>query len=442
MQTTLRNVKGTSDYLPEEQTARRAIARTLEDVFERYGYQPLETPIVCHYDVLAAKYAGGAEILKEVYKLTDQGQRELALRYDLTIPFARVVGMNPQLRMPFKRYEIGKVFRDGPVKAGRNREFIQCDVDVVGVGTLLAEIELLSLTAAAFDRLGLPICITYNNRKLLAGLVQAAGLPMDLAGEVILSLDKIAKIGREAVTDEIAGKGVSRESIETLLEYLDIPPEELLEQLDKKAVNALMKEGVTELLELQSCISAAGLEVVTKFSPWLARGLEIYTGTVWEVFLADGTIASSIGAGGRYDKIIGAFLDNGADYPAVGMSFGLDVIYEALRLKGRITPRTPADVYLIPLGTDREILGLASRLRALGMRVETEMSGRKLKKVLDYVNKAGVPYVVIVGPDELCRQTVKLRDMAEGKEEELSWDDLMARLQTSLANSRLTDTVY
>lgn len=431
MATMLRNVKGTSDFLPEEQTARRAIARTLEEVFERYGYQPLETPVVCYYDVLAAKYAGGAEILKEVYRLTDQGRRELALRYDLTVPFARVVGMNPQLKMPFKRYEIGKVFRDGPVKAGRSREFVQCDVDVVGVGTLLAEVELLSLAADAFDRLGLPVRIDYNNRKLLAGLTQAAGLPGELAGEVILSLDKIAKIGRAAVADEIAGKGAGRESAEKLLEYLDIPPGELLGQLERKQVNDLLREGMTGLRALESYLAAAGLEGVTQFSPWLARGLEIYTGTVWEVFLSDGTISSSIGAGGRYDKIIGAFLDNGAEYPAVGMSFGLDVIHEVLRLGGKMPFRPPADVYIIPLGTEREILGLASRLRASGVRVELEMTGRKLRKALDYVNKAGVPYAVIVGPDELGRRTAKLRDMAGGREEELTWDELAARLRAA-----------
>lgn len=432
MKTELKNVKGTYDYLPEEQAIRRSIVRLLEDVFEWYGYQPLETPIVCYYDVLASKYAGGAEILKEVYKLTDQGQRNLALRYDLTVPLARTVGMNLELKMPFKRYEIGKVFRDGPVKPGRNREFVQCDVDVVGVRSLLAEAELLAMAAEVFDRLGLSVSISYNNRKLLSGLIEISGVPAELAGEVILSIDKLAKIGREAVVNELTGKGLGCRQVETLLGYLEMSPEELLIPSQNLPSSELLRQGGAELLELQSYIQAAGLEEVTRFSPWLARGLQIYTGTVWEGFLTDGAITSSIGAGGRYDKIIGQFLDNGVEYPAVGMSFGLDVIYEALRLKGGTLRKSPVDVVLIPLGTEKELMSLAKRLRGMGLRVEMEISSRKLRKVLDYANKADIPYAVIVGPDELASQTVKLRTMGEGKEEELSWDELMIRLGASL----------
>ncbi|HZK27258.1 MAG TPA: ATP phosphoribosyltransferase regulatory subunit, partial [Thermoclostridium sp.] len=157
----LRNLKGTSDFLPEEQKIRQEMIRTLQDVFERYGYQPIETPTICYFDVLASKYSGGAEILKEVYKLNDQGKRELGLRYDLTIPFARLIGMNPNITMPFKRYEIGKVYRDGPVKTGRNREFIQCDVDMVGVKSIMAEAEFMMMTVEIYKKLGLDVYISY-----------------------------------------------------------------------------------------------------------------------------------------------------------------------------------------------------------------------------------------------------------------------------------------
>ena len=191
----LKNPKGTMDYLPQEQKIRQNIVRGLQDVFEKYGYQPLETPILCHFEVLASKYAGGAEILKEVYKMNDQGDRELGLRYDLTVPFAKVVGMNSEMRMPFKRYEIGKVFRDGPVKAGRNREFTQCDVDVVGVSSMIAEAEYFAITIDIFEMLGLPVYISYNNRKLLSGLVEASSIDIADASSVILSIDKLEKIG-------------------------------------------------------------------------------------------------------------------------------------------------------------------------------------------------------------------------------------------------------
>ncbi|MCK9905912.1 ATP phosphoribosyltransferase regulatory subunit, partial [Frankia sp. Cpl3] len=166
-------VKGTRNILPEKQLVRNRIRATLQGVFETYGCKPLETPMLQYYDLLASKYGGGAEILKEVYRLSDQGERELALRYDLTIPLTKVIGMNPQMRLPFKRYEIGKVFRDGPIKPGRFREFIQCDVDIIGVSSMLAEAELMTMAVDAFGKLGLDVTIQYNNRKLLAGILQS-----------------------------------------------------------------------------------------------------------------------------------------------------------------------------------------------------------------------------------------------------------------------------
>ena len=187
------NVRGTQDYLPEQEATRRAIRRTLEDTFISYGCKPLETPILNYTELMASKYAGGAEILQEMYTLTDRGERDLALRYDLTIPFAKVVAMNPAIAMPFKRYEIGKVFRDGPIKAGRFREFTQCDVDIVGVESQAAEAELMMMAIDAFDQLKLKINLQYNNRKLLVGLLQLFEVEQDQMNRVILILDKIEK---------------------------------------------------------------------------------------------------------------------------------------------------------------------------------------------------------------------------------------------------------
>ena len=162
----LLNVKGSSDFLPEEQIIRNEITDKLKTVFESYGYMPLETTTICYYDLLASKYAGGAEILKEIYKLTDQGKRNLALRYDLTVPFAKVISMNKDLKLPFRRYEIGKVYRDGPVKLGRDREFYQCDVDVCGIENQMVEIEFFEMTKSCFNKLNIDIYIEWNNRKL------------------------------------------------------------------------------------------------------------------------------------------------------------------------------------------------------------------------------------------------------------------------------------
>lgn len=428
MKAELRNLKGTWDYLPQEQKIRQDITRKLQEVFERYGYQPLETPLLCYFDVLASKYAGGAEILKEVYQLKDQGERDLGLRYDLTVPFARVAGMNPELRLPFKRYEIGKVFRDGPVKTGRNREFTQCDVDVAGVRSVMAEAELMTMAVEVYEMLGLEVYISYNNRKLLSGLVEASGVPGEMTSEVIVSIDKLEKIGPDGVKCELEAKGLDSAAVGKLFSFMEMKTVDVLQYFNINPSNALIEEGLKELNELSEYINAAEIGPWMRFTPSLARGLEIYTGTVWEVFLTDGSIASSIGAGGRYDRIIGAFLDNGMEYPAVGMTFGLDVIYEALRLKGSAAVVPPADLYLVPLGTEKQVLGMAKNLRGYGVRVDIEMSGRKLKKAMDYANKQGIPYVVVVGETEIGTGRVKIRDMAKGIETEASMGEVPVRM--------------
>lgn len=418
------NLKGTEDYMPRMQRIRQEIKEKLQQIFERYGYQPLETPSICYFDILSSKYAGGAEILKEVYKFRDQGERELGLRYDLTIPFARVIGMNPEIKMPFKRYEIGKVFRDGPVKLGRNREFIQCDVDVVGVKSVMAEAELMSMAVGVYKELGLDIYISYNNRKLLSGIIEFSGIAEELSAETILILDKLEKIGEEGVKAELIKLGIEFSMVDRLMSYMNMKSEELINIFSSLESNELIRLGLRELEELNSYLEAMEIRDRLKFSPSLARGLEIYTGTVWEVFLTDKSITSSVGAGGRYDKIIGAFLDNGKEYPAVGMTFGLDVIYEALMIKGIVEEKAPVDLYIIPMGTQRQCMKLILELRNKDLRVDMEMTDRKLKKSLDYANKMGIPYVIIIGENELNLGKVKIKDMNKGIDKEVSLCEL------------------
>lgn len=432
MEIELRNLKGTDDFMPQEQRVRQEIIRKLQDVFERYGYQPLETPTICFFDVLASKYAGGAEILKEVYKLSDQRGRELGLRYDLTVPFAKVVGMNPEIKMPFKRYEIGKVYRDGPVKIGRNREFIQCDVDMVGVKSVMAEAELIAMAVEVYKILGLDVYISYNNRKFLSGIIDFVGIKPELVKNVILSIDKLEKVGEESVKSELLQIGIESAKVVELFGYIKMKSSELLFSLSSKGGNELIEQGIKELDELNSYFEVLGITNELRFTPSLARGLEIYTGTVWEVFLTDGSITSSIGGGGRYDAIIGAFLDNGIDYPAVGMTFGLDVIYEALILKGVVTEKSPVDLYIIPLGTEKACMKIVMDLRNQGLKVDMEMAGRKLKKSLDFANKQVIPYVIILGENELSTGRVKLKDMIKGLENEVSLNDLGESVKTIL----------
>ncbi len=416
MSTELRNLKGTFDFMPEEQRLRNEIIEGLKSVFEIYGYQPLETPTICYFDILSSKYAGGAEILKEVYRFQDQGQRDIGLRYDLTIPFARVIGMNPQMRLPFKRYEIGKVFRDGPVKAGRNREFIQCDVDMVGVKSILAEAELMIMSYEVFKKLGLEVEVLYNNRKLLSGIISAIGIAESQEATTMLSLDKVEKIGEGGVRTELEEKGVEAALIDRLFELLNLKGEELLNYLKENPLNAMVQQGIKELEELQAYLAAADIQDIYVFSPWLSRGLEIYTGTVFEVFLKDRSLSCSIGAGGRYDKIIGSFIDKGEEYPAVGITFGLDVIYSALVNKGATTSKPPAQVYIIPLGRPLEALKLVTELRRKGIAVDMEMQGRRVGKSMAYASRLGIPYVIVLGDNEVSEGSVSIRNMNNGSE--------------------------
>lgn len=409
----LRNPRGTRDYYGKEQQLRKYIRQTLETVFEQYGYEEAETPVLNYYETLAQKYAGGAEILKEVYQLSDQGGRQLALRYDLTVPFARLVGTNPQLSSFYRRYEIGKVFRDGPVKTGRLREFTQCDVDMVGVKSILAEAELMAMAVDIFGRLDLEVVISYNHRQLLENILKTTGIQADRYSEVILSLDKLDKIGQTAVAKELNQKGFAYPIIENIFTRLNQVAQDSREEL----------MGSEELQELQSYLKALGIEEKTRFNPGLARGLDIYTGAVFEVFLENSSITSSIASGGRYDRIIGNFLGDGADYPAVGMSFGLDVIFQALLEQGAVG-QTNIDVFIIPLDTGVEALKLAQVLRKKQVRVLIEMKERKLKKSLDYANKNLIPYVIVLGSREVETGVISLKNMLTGADTTVSIQEL------------------
>lgn len=411
------NVRGTQDFLPQAEAVRRNIRRTLEDTFILYGCKPLETSILNYTDLMASKYAGGAEILQEMYTLTDRGERDLALRYDLTIPFAKVVAMNPAIPMPFKRYEIGKVFRDGPIKAGRFREFTQCDVDIVGVKSQAAEAELMMMAVDAFRKLDVDIFIQYNNRKLLYGLLQTFKVDEAVMNRVILVLDKMEKIDRATLITELRALGLEDETLASIEGFLDA--EATLDYFEQYTdENEFVREGLQELRELNGYLETLDIADSCVFYPFLARGLEIYTGTIYEIFLRDGAIKSSIGSGGRYDNAIGGLIGSDADYATVGISFGLDVIYTALELAGKEDRSAHVDVYIIPMGTEKEALRLAHALRQSGKRVEVELSGKKLRKAMDKANRENVASVIVLGEQEIAEGMYKMKDMRTSEVEE------------------------
>ncbi|HEY4624172.1 MAG TPA: histidine--tRNA ligase [Solibacillus sp.] len=415
------NVRGTQDFLPEQEVVRRKIRRTLEDTFILYGCKPLETPILNYTELMASKYAGGAEILQEMYTLTDRGERDLALRYDLTIPFAKVVAMNPHLAMPFKRYEIGKVFRDGPIKAGRFREFTQCDVDIVGVQSQIAEAELMMMAVDAFEKLDVSIQIQYNNRKLLYGLLQVFEVPAQVMNRVILILDKMEKVDRATLLKELTELALTTDSLTKIEQFLNAEPT-LAYFESYRTENDFVAHGMTEVQELMGYLQALQIEQYCIFNPFLARGLEIYTGTIYELFLADGAIKSSIGSGGRYDNAIGGLLGTDESLATVGISFGLDVIYTAFELANKIEQKPrEIDVYIIPINTERQALQLATALRKLGNRVDVELSGKKLRKAMDKANRENVGKVIVLGENEIIANRVAIKDMESGIVEEMNF---------------------
>ena len=415
----LMNVKGTVDNLPNKEIIRRKVVNTLTDTFEKYGYLPLDTSILCYYDLLASKYSGGSEILKEVYTLKDQGERKLGLRYDLTIPFAKVISMNAgrEINLPFKRYEIGKVFRDGPVKTGRAREFYQCDVDVCGISGSYIEAEMLSMTSLAYKKLGIDIYIEVNNRKLLEGFIIESGISDELKSKVILSVDKLAKIGENGVKEELSSFNIEEEKLDKLFSYFKCT----INDLDNMNItNEYFIEGREEIKELFNYINDLNL-IECRFTPYLARGLEIYTGTVWEVFDEKQRITCALGGGGRYDKIITNFIDDGNTYPSVGISFGIVPICSILE---DVENNSLYDLLIIPMNTNIVSLKLANKLREKGVKVIIEMNNRKIKKALESADKNNIPYVIVLGENEIDSNTIEIKDMIHSSNIKVNIDDI------------------
>jgi len=358
------NIKGAVDYAPSTQVMRNRVIGVLKTNFEQFGYLPLETAQLNYLDLLTYKYEDNAEIVREIYKLKDQGDRDLGLRFDLTVPFCKFIAMNRNIRMPFKRYEIGKVWRNGPVKLGRTREFYQCDVDCVGLSGSHIEAEIIMLAVKIFTQIGIEPVIKIGNRKNLVDAIENAGLEINKALEI---LDKDGKVDIKEPAKDL----------------------HLFEILEKMQI-------------AKYC----------EWSPYLARGLNIYTGTVWEVYDKAGRITGALGAGGRYDDIIGNFIDNGQKYPAVGISFGLEPITAILSTEEVAT----VDLMIIPMGTEIESQQIAEGLRKKGLRVLVNLTGKGVGKCFEYADVNKIPYVAVVGENELKTNKIVAKRMSDGQQ--------------------------
>jgi histidyl-tRNA synthetase len=430
--------KGMRDINPEDKIIRDEIVSNLTGIFELYGFNPLETPIVERLDVLSAKFAAGetSDAMKETFKLTDQGKRELGLRFDLTVPFARYVAMNPNIKLPFKRYQVGEVFRDGPIKLGRYREFWQCDVDVVGTKSMIADAELIKLALEAFPKLKLDAYIEVNNRRLLHSLLNNAGVLRKDLQKVIIIIDKVAKIGLDGVSEELL-KIINKDSVEKITEILKIDGTalQIFEQLEPLIKGIEARQALDELKELFSYFNKKQKENI-KLNLALARGFGYYTGTVFEGFLRSSEVTSSICGGGRYDNMIGDFIGSG-DYPAVGISFGLDVIAESIKMENPETKKTKVKIYIIPIKTTKDVIKkstkesirVVDKLRAAGVCADMDLSLKTISKNLEYVNKVGIPYSLIIGKKEINQHKFTMRNMKNGKEKLVNLDDIIRKLK-------------
>jgi len=411
-------LRGTKDYEPEEAYLLNEILDKIRVNLERYGFRPLDTPIIEYFETLALKYEEGDEILGEIFKVIDRGNRDLGLRYDLTTPLFRYLNGKKQLKKPFKRYQVGKVFRDGPIKKGRLREFIQFDADIIGVEGNEVEAELLKLFYETFLDLGIkkPV-IELNNYKILIGVLKEYNLEK-FTQEIILSIDKLKKIGIEGVLTEVESKGIKKENIKGILSLLNKNSLDELIKTANKNSNKTLKEGINELKTLTDYLDK--LNVKYRINLSMARGLAIYTGNIWEIYEEDSIITSSLGAGGRYDKINEFFQDKNKIY-AAGISFGIIPIFEYLKEKKGLK-KSNIDIIVVPLKKELFIpaLEIAESFRSKDKKIELSYF-YNLKKAFNYADYLEINNMIILGEEDFNTNKYTLRKLKTKEEKKVNF---------------------
>jgi histidyl-tRNA synthetase len=380
--------KGMRDYLPEAQIVRQELIDKLKRIFEKYGFSPLETPAMEMLSTFSAKGAGGSEVGKQIFTLTDRADRKLGLRFDFTVPMCRAFAQY-QIPVPFKRYQIGNVWREE--FGNRDREFIQCDVDIIGSSSPLADAEYLAMVQEFFDEVGLDIIIKVNSRKFLDKVMSQAKVPEDKRMPLIMILDKLDKIGETAVVAEARKLGVNARDV--LLKLKGKIPEDVAQVL-RYAQQMGVKDAV--------------------FVPTLARGMDYYTGLIFEVYLKSRPNKLSVTSGGRFDKLVSLYCDR--DEPATGISFGVSRIYDALKEKQKEVRKTVTQVYVVPINTEFECARIAKQLRDADIKTDIALIDRSVGKNLNYVDKMKIPYALIVGEQEIKLGKLKLKNMKTGNE--------------------------
>lgn len=422
-----RILKGFSDYLPDVMLPKQRMLDAVARTFESFGFAPLQTPAIEYADVLLGKY--GDEGDKLLYRFLDNGERDVALRYDLTVPLARVVAMNRQLGAPFKRYQIAPVWRAEKPGPGRFREFLQCDVDIIGVEELMADAECLAVGAAVLDALGVgDYVLRINNRKLLTGLLLRLGIPEgEPALAVLRTVDKLPKIGEPGVRAALAAEnGLGEAAIDGIFDFLAQKPEALETWFEPDSPG---RQGAAELNELLALAAELGLSDRVEVDLSIARGLDYYTGTIYETFVVGEEAMGSVMSGGRYDTLLTMF--GGPPVPAVGISLGVDRLFAVLQKQGLVpTAHSPARVLVTVFSAETRpaSYAAAAALRAAGIPAEVYPGTPRMKKQFKHADRQQIPYVLTIGPDEAAAGRVQLKTLATGEQEALPIEAVIARL--------------
>ena len=437
---TPRTLSGFMELLPAPQQQLERMMDILRKTYALYGFTPLDTPVIEASEVLLAK--GGGETEKQIYRF-QKGDADLALRFDLTVPLAKYVALHGNdLAFPFRRYQIGKVYRGERAQRGRFREFYQADIDIIGDGKLdiTNEAEIPSIIYQTFTALGLTrFQIRVNNRKILNGFYAMLGLT-DRSGDIMRTVDKLDKIGphkvRACLMDDV---GLTAEQAEEIMRFISITGsnDQVLSALEGyRSRHELFDQGLDELTTVTRYLAAFGVpEVNFAVDLTIARGLDYYTGTVYETTLLDYPEIGSVCSGGRYDNLAEYYTDR--QLPGVGISIGLTRLFYVLGEQGLLNPSlptAPADVLILPMTQDlTPAIQLATRLRGAGVRTQLYTEQKKFKAKMNYADKLGVPYVVFLGDDEIAAGLVACKDMTSGEQTKLPFDATLSRIQEGLS---------
>ena len=436
-----RTLSGFMELLPRQQMVMERIMEILRETYSLYGFTPLDTPIIEASEVLLAK--GGGETEKQIYRFT-KGDADLALRFDLTVPLAKYVALHyNDLSFPFRRYQIGKVYRGERAQRGRFREFYQADIDIIGDGKLdvTNEAEIPAIIYQVFTRLGLHrFQIRVNNRKILNGFYAMLGLT-DKAGDIMRTVDKLDKIGAGKVRDLLTAEdiGLTEDQAGEILTFISIQGsnQQVLSALESyRGRNKVFDQGLDELHTVVKYLSAFGVpEKKFAVDLTIARGLDYYTGTVYETTMLDHPEIGSVCSGGRYDNLAEYYTDK--QLPGVGISIGVTRLFYVLQEQGMLNEAlnsAPADALILPMTGDLgPAAALATQLRQAGVRTQLYTEQKKFKQKMTYADRIGVPYVLFLGDDEIAQGTVSVKDMATGEQVALLAAEAAEYLQKGLA---------